>query len=156
MLVLFSSKFIVIIVIPTEASLVCDQVLPRVQGWGREEGKEGVIDERTTDVLSYNIYIYIYINMWTVSSDVSTERHHWQLPSFLWAYPTHEVNDVMFEGWSHHRGLRPLLFSNSGVGSFYILQEPDKCKACFKSRATAVLSWLDCNTTCFQTSNLIK
>ena len=22
------------------------------------------------------------------------------------------------KGWPHHRGLRPLLFSNSGVGSF--------------------------------------
>ena len=57
MLVLFSSKFIVIIVISTEASLVCEQVLPGVQGWGREEAKEGVMDERTTDLLSYNIYI---------------------------------------------------------------------------------------------------
>ena len=57
---------------------------------------------------------------------------------------------MMFEVWSHHRGLCPLLFSNSGVGSFYIPQEPGKCKACFKRRATAVLSWLDCNTTWFQ------
>ena len=56
MLVLFSSKFIAIIVIPTEASLICEQVLPGVQGWGREEGKEGVMDESTTDVPSYNIY----------------------------------------------------------------------------------------------------
>ena len=29
-----------------------------------------------------------------------------------------DVNDVMWEGWPQHRGLRPLLFSNSGVGSF--------------------------------------
>ena len=143
MLVLFSSKFIVIIVIPTEASLVCEQVLPGVQGWGREEGNEGVMDVRTT-VCPFTIYI----NMWTVSSDVSIQRRHWQLPSFcLCAYPTHEVNDVMFEGWSHHQGLRPLLFSNSGVGYIYIPQEPDKCKACFKRRATAVLSWLDCSMT---------
>ena len=28
------------------------------------------------------------------------------------------MNDVMSEGWPQHRGLRPLLFSNSGVGSF--------------------------------------
>ena len=39
----------------------------------------------------------------------------------LWAYcthPTRDVNDMMSEGWPQHRGLRPLLFSNSGVGSF--------------------------------------
>ena len=31
--------------------------------------------------------------------------------------PNHDVNDVMSEGWPQHRALRPLLFSNSGVGS---------------------------------------
>ena len=60
--------------------------------------------------------------MWTVSSDVSIQRRLWQpLSVHLWAYcthPTHDVNDVMCEGWPQHRGLRPLLFSNSGVGSF--------------------------------------
>ena len=64
----------------------------------------------------------IYFNMWTVSSDVSIQRRHWQpLSVHLWAYcthPTHDMNDVMSEGWPQHRGLRPLLFSNSGVGSF--------------------------------------
>ena len=64
----------------------------------------------------------IHFNMWTLSSDVSTQRRHWQPPSVhLWAYsthPTHEGNDMMFEGWLLYRGLRPLLFSNSGVGSF--------------------------------------
>ena len=64
----------------------------------------------------------IYFKMWTVSSDVSIQRRHWQpLSVHLWAYcthPTHDVNDVMCEGWPQHRGLRPLLFSNSGVGSF--------------------------------------
>ena len=64
----------------------------------------------------------IHFNMWTVSSDVSIQRRHWQpLSVHLWAYcthPTHDVNDVMSEGWPQHRGLRPLLFSNSGVGSF--------------------------------------
>ena len=33
-------------------------------------------------------------------------------------HPTHGVYDVMYEGWSQHRGLRPPLFSNSDVGSF--------------------------------------
>ena len=64
-------------------------------------------------------------NMWTVSSDVSLQRRHWQpLSVHLCAYstrPTHDVNDVMCEGWPQHRGLRPLLFSNSGVGSFMSL-----------------------------------
>ena len=64
----------------------------------------------------------IYFNMWTVSLDVSIQRRHWQpLSVHLWAYcthPTHDMNDVMSEGWPQHRGLRPLLFSNSGVGSF--------------------------------------
>ena len=65
----------------------------------------------------------VYINMLSVSSDDSIQRRHWQPLSlhFLSAYcthPTHDVNDVMCEGWLHHRCLRPLLFSNSGVGSF--------------------------------------
>ena len=64
----------------------------------------------------------IHFNMWTVSSDVSIQRRHWQpLSVHLWAYcthPTHDVNDVMSEGWPQHWGLRPLHFSNSGVGSF--------------------------------------
>ena len=79
--------------------------------------KRRVVDERTTDVPSLQ-----YFNMWTVSSDVSIQRRHWQpLSVHLWAsrtHPTHYVNDVMCEGWPHHRDLRPLLFSNSGVGSF--------------------------------------
>ena len=76
-----------------------------------------VVDERTTDVPSLQ-----YFNMWTVSSDVSIQRRHWQpLSVHLWAYCTrspHDVNDVMCEGWPQHRDLRPLLFSNSGEGSF--------------------------------------
>ena len=64
----------------------------------------------------------IHFKMWTVSSDVNIQRRRWQLLSVhLWAYcthPTHDANDVMCEGWPQHRGLRLLLFSNSGVGSF--------------------------------------
>ena len=63
-----------------------------------------------------------YTNVWAVSSDVSIQMRHWQpLSVHLWAYcthPTHDVNDVMSERWPQHRGLRPLLFSNSGEGSF--------------------------------------
>ena len=61
---------------------------------------------------------YIF-NMWTVSSDVSIQGRHWQpLLVHLWGYCTHQIhdeNDVIFEGWPQHRGLRHLLFSNSGV-----------------------------------------
>ena len=61
----------------------------------------------------------IYFNMWTVSSDVSIQRRHWQsLSVHLWSYCNHPNHDVMCVGWPQHRGLRPLLFSNSGVGSF--------------------------------------
>ena len=81
-----------------------------------------VVDQRTTDVPSLQ-----YFNMWTVSSDVSIQRRHWQpLSVHLWAYCTHlahDVNDVMWEGRPHYWGLRPLFFSKSGVP-----QEPDKCK----------------------------
>ena len=41
-----------------KATLACEQALPGVQGWGwgRKEGKEEVMDERTTDVPSHSIY----------------------------------------------------------------------------------------------------
>ena len=62
----------------------------------------------------------IDFNLWTVSSDVSIQRRHWQqLSVHLWAYRTHQpMMWMMCEGWPQHRGLRPLVFSNSGVGSF--------------------------------------
>ena len=50
-----------------------------------------------------------------------------------WAYcthPTHDVNDVMYEGWPQHQGLCPLLFLWWWCGFFYVPQEPDKCKSC--------------------------
>ena len=79
----------------------------------------------------------IYFNMWTLSWDVSIQMRHWQpLLVHLWSYCTHQihdVNDVMCVGWPLHWGLRPLLFSNSGVGSF-VPQEPDKCNCCETGR----------------------
>ena len=64
----------------------------------------------------------LYGPFWCTYYGVSIQRRHLQpLSVHLWAYcthPTHDVNDVMSEGWPQHRGLRPLLFSNSGVGSF--------------------------------------
>ena len=69
--------------------------------------------------------------MWTVSSDVSIQRHHWQpLSIHLWAYcihPTHDVNDVVCEGWPQPPS--PTLFEQ-WCGSFYVPQEPDKCECC--------------------------
>ena len=83
----------------------------------------------------------IYFNMWTASSDVSIQRRHWQpLSVHLWAYcthPTHDVNDVMCEGWPQHQGLHPLLFLWWWCGFFYVPQEPDKCKCC-ETRPTVV------------------
>ena len=80
--------------------------------WNEESGMRG----QQTCLLT------IHFNMWTVSSDISIQRRHWQpLLVHLWAYcthPTHDVNDSISEGWTQHRGLRPLLFSKSGVGSF--------------------------------------
>ena len=38
----------------------------------------------------------------------------------------------------------------------FVLTVSQHAKACFKRRATAVLSWLDCSSTWFQTSNLIQ
>ena len=64
---------------------------------------------------------YIF-NMWTVSSGVSIQGRHCQpLSVHLWGYcthPTDDENDVICEGWPQHRGLHPLLFSNSGMVVF--------------------------------------
>ena len=102
-----------------------------------------VIDERTTDVPSLQ---YIF-NMWTVSSDISVQRRHWQLLSvYLWAYrthPTHDVNDVMCEGWPHHRGLHSLLFLNSGVGSFTSHKNQISVSAVRRDLRFFVLIWED-------------
>ena len=61
--------------------------------------------------------------MWTVISVVSIQWRHWKpLSVHLWAYythPVHDVNDVTREGWSLHRSLRLLLFSNSVVGNSF-------------------------------------
>ena len=73
----------------------------------------------------------IHVNMWTVSSDVSIQRRQWQPPSVhLWAYcthPTHDVNDVMCEGWPQHRGSTSATLFEQWCGFFYVPQEPAKC-----------------------------
>ena len=88
------------------------------------------MDERTTD--NRRAVFTVCINMWTVSSDVSIERRHWQpLLVHLWAcctHPTHDVNDV----WrlaTPPGSTSPTLFEQ-WCGFFYVPQEPDKCKGC--------------------------
>ena len=78
----------------------------------------------------------IYFNMWTVSSDVSTQRRNWQpLSVHLWAYcthPAHDVNDVMCDVCrltTTPGSTSPTLFEQ-WCGFFYVPQEPDKCKCC--------------------------
>ena len=95
---------------------------PQKKGGRKERRKESWMRDNRSALFT------IYINMLTVSSDVSIQRRHWQPLSvhFLWGYcahPTHDVNDVW--GWPCHRGLRPLLFLNSGLGFW-----TDKCKRC--------------------------
>ena len=103
-----------------------DQILEWMNEWINEwMNEESWMRGQQTHPLT------IHFTMWTVSSDVSMQRRSCQPPSVhLWTYythPTHDVNDVMCEGWPQHRGLRPLLFSNCGVDSFRSPQEPDKC-----------------------------
>ena len=88
--------------------------------------KEGRKDERMESGIrgQQTCPLTIYINIWTVSSDISIQRRHWQplsvhLMSLL--YPAKPWCDWFVKvghTTSYHQGLRPLLFSNSGVGSF--------------------------------------
>ena len=78
-----------------------------------------VVLKRT--VVDSNFSTVLYINMFTVSSHVSVQGRHWQpISLYLWVccIPTQPMIWMMCEGWPHHRGLCPLLFSNGGVGSF--------------------------------------
>ena len=110
--------------------ILCDHVSSPIclEKHGNHRENEGmneewrVVDERTTDVPSYNTF-----NMWTVSSDVSIQRRHWQpLSVHLWAYCTHSAHDVndndvwRLTGWPQHRGLHPLLFSNCSMMDLYL------------------------------------
>ena len=64
--------------------------------------KGRVLEDNRRALLQY------ILTLWTVSSDVSIQRRHWQpLSVHLWAYctkPTQDVNDVMCEGWPQHLG----------------------------------------------------
>ena len=100
---------------------------PQKKGGRKERRKESWMRDNRRALFT------IYINMLTVSSDVNIQRRHWQ--PLLWGYcahPTHDVNDVW--GWPCHRGLHPLLFSNSGLGFW-----TDKCKCCEMGRPTVFI-----------------
>ena len=80
-----------------------------------------VVDEKTTDVPSYNTYFkHVNSKLWRQHTKAPLAAAFSPFMSLL--YPPNpwsmHVNDVMWESWPQHRGLRPLLFSNSGVGSF--------------------------------------
>ena len=68
----------------------------------------------------------IHFNMWTVRSDVSIQRRHWQpLSVHLWAYcthPTHDVNDL-WRLTTTPGSTSPALFEQR-CGFFYVPQEP--------------------------------
>ena len=59
------------------------------------------------------IYI-IYQLLWTQACPEGMSTNGTQVPCEVPSLP----NPTTRKGWPHHRGLRPLLFSNSGVGSF--------------------------------------
>ena len=92
------------------------------KSWG--EWREWMKNEESWMRGQQTCPLTIHFNMWTVSSDVSIQRRHWQpLSVHLWAYcthPAHDVNDVTCEGWPQHRGLRPLLFSNCSMMDLYL------------------------------------
>ena len=89
-----------------------------------------VVDDRTTDMSSYNTIF----NMWTVSSDVSIQdiqRRHWQPLFVSLLYPPSpwcEWCDV-WRLTTTPGSTSPTLFEQ-WCGFFYVPQEPDKCKCC--------------------------
>ena len=60
------------------------------------------------------IYLFIYQLFWTQASPEGMCTNGTQVPCEVPSLP----NPTTRKGWPHHRGLRPLLFSNSDVGSF--------------------------------------
>ena len=60
------------------------------------------------------IYLFIYQLFWTQACPEGMCTNGTQIPCEVQSLP----NPTIRKGWPHHRGLRPLLFSNSDVGSF--------------------------------------
>ena len=58
--------------------------------------------------------LFIYQLLWTQSCPEGMCTNGTQVPCKVPSLP----NPTTRKGWPHHRGLRPLLFSNSDVGSF--------------------------------------
>ena len=58
--------------------------------------------------------IFIYQLFWTQACPEGMCTNGTQVPREVPSLP----NPTTRKGWPHHRGLRPLLFSNSSVGSF--------------------------------------
>ena len=59
------------------------------------------------------LYLFIYQLFWTQASPEGICTNGTQVPCKVPSLP----NRTTRKGWPHHRGLRPLPFSNSGVGS---------------------------------------
>ena len=59
-------------------------------------------------------YLFIYQLFWTQACPEGMCTNGTQVPCKVPSLP----NPTTRKGWPHHRGLRPLLFSNSDVGSF--------------------------------------
>ena len=80
------------------------------------------IDGRLWVVVAYDrwfhieaIYLFIYQRFWTQAFLEGMYTNVTQAP---YAKVPSVLNPTTRKGWPHHRGLRPLLFSNSDVGSF--------------------------------------
>ena len=75
------------------------------------------IDGRLRQVVSHRGYlftVFIYQLFWTQAFPEGMYTNGTQVPCEV---PS-ALNPTTRKGWPHHRGLRPLLFSNSDVGSF--------------------------------------
>ena len=79
------------------------------------------IDGRLWEVVAYDrwfhvevIYLFIYQLFWTQAFLEGMYTNVTQVPCKVPSV----LNPTTRKGWPHHRGLRPLLFSNSDVGFF--------------------------------------
>ena len=99
----------------------------------------------------------IHIKVWTVSSDVSIQRRHWQpLLVRSWAYCTQPNPwwDSLWKLTTPAGSASPTLFEQC-CGFFYFPQEPGKCKCCetwptavflltFPTRYNSLINYICC------------